>query len=144
KRLRKFQFGAREVKPTANPDYVIIKPVTEARMGVFDVRRAAVVTGLDKADATMWGGLLALESVNGKVLLREVSYDEGQKTLNYKEAGTVELPVGAIGGARPARRPGRLGSARSTSAASRARSRPTTAARSATSPARATSSTPSC
>ncbi|HEX6184474.1 MAG TPA: M48 family metalloprotease [Pyrinomonadaceae bacterium] len=98
KRLRKFQFGAREVKPTANPDYVIIKPVAETRMGVFDVKRAAVITGLDKADATMWGSLLAMESINGKVLLRDVSYDEGQKTLNHKEVGTVELPVGAISG----------------------------------------------
>ena len=98
KRLRKFQFGAREVKATANPDYVIIKPVTEARMGVFDVKRASVVTGLDKADATLWGSLLALESINGKVLLREVGYDEGQKALNHKEVGTIELPVGAISG----------------------------------------------
>jgi hypothetical protein len=98
KRLRKFDLYAREIKPTANPDYVVIKPLAQVRMGFFDVKRAAIVTGLDKGDATLWGDLAAFESVDGKVLLREVSYDEGQKTLAYKDAATVELPVGALRG----------------------------------------------
>ena len=96
KRLRKFDFGARVVKRTANPDYVVIKPLAQARMGLYDLTKAAVVSGFDKEDGTLWNNLTAYESVDGKVLLREVSYNEAAKGLDFKEAGKLELPVGPI------------------------------------------------
>lgn len=98
KRLRKFEFAARRIKRTANPHYLVIKPLATARMGVFDLRKGAVVAGLDKEDGTMWGGLMAYESVNGKVLLREVSHNEAQERFDFKDVGAVELPVSAIKG----------------------------------------------
>ena len=97
KRLQKFAIGGREVKRTGNPDYVIVKPLLGARMGVFDVKRGTVASGLNKADATMWNNLMVYEALSGKLLLREVSYNEKEQKFDAKEVGTVEVPVGSIG-----------------------------------------------
>lgn len=96
KRLRKFPFGARVVERTANPDYVIIKPTTTVKMGVFDLKRGGVIGGFDKEDGTLFGDLLAYESVNGKILLRQASYNETEKKLDLKDVATVEIPVSPI------------------------------------------------
>ena len=39
KRLAKFTLTAEEMKLTGNPNYVIIKPLANATMGVFDLTR---------------------------------------------------------------------------------------------------------
>jgi hypothetical protein len=96
KRLQRFAFSALQIKRTANPDYVVIKPISQGRMGVFDLKKGTVVSGFHKEDATFWGSLMALESLNGKILLREVSYNEAEKKFDGKEVGTVELPVSSI------------------------------------------------
>lgn len=96
KRLRKFTFGGRIVERTSNPDYVIIKPTSAAKMGVFDVKRGAAVAGFDKEDGTFFGDLFAYESINGKILLRQASYNESEKKLDLKDVATVEIPVGPI------------------------------------------------
>jgi len=98
KRLQKFAFGAQEIKRTANPDYIIIKPTSNAKTGVFDLKKGLIAAGLQKEDATLWNNLIAYESANGKILIREVSYDETDKKLNTKEVGTVEIPVSLIKG----------------------------------------------
>jgi hypothetical protein len=96
KRLKKFDFGARVLKRTANPDYVIVKPLGDGRMGIFDVSRAQLVGAMAKDDATLWNNLMAYESVDGKILLREVAYNEAQKNLEFKDAATVEIPVSPL------------------------------------------------
>jgi WD40 repeat protein len=96
KRLRKFPFGARVVERTASPDYVIFKPTATVKMGVFDLKRGAVVAGFDKEDGTFFGDLFAYESVNGKILLRRASYNETEKRLDLKDVATVDIPVGPI------------------------------------------------
>lgn len=96
KRLRKFQFSARVVERTANPDYVIIKPTATVKMGVFDLKRGDLVGGFDKEDGTFFGDLFAYESVNGKILFRQTSYNESGKKLDLKDVSNVEIPVGPI------------------------------------------------
>lgn len=96
KRLQKFALSAREIKRTANPDYAIIKPLADAKMGVFDLKKGLLATGMNKADATLWNNLLAYEAANGKILLREVSYNEAEKKFDSRDIGTVEIPVGSI------------------------------------------------
>ena len=96
KRLQKFALGAQEIKRTANPDYAIIKPLADAKMGVFDLKRGILASGMNKADATLWNNLLAYEAANGKILLREVSYNEAEKKFDSRDIGTVEIPVGSI------------------------------------------------
>ncbi|MCA1616453.1 MAG: M48 family metalloprotease [Acidobacteria bacterium] len=96
KRLQKFPLGAQEMKRTANPDYVIIKPLAEAKLGFFDLRKGAVASGMNKPDATIWGDLTLYEGVSGKILLREVSYNEAEKKFDGKDAGSIEIPVSAL------------------------------------------------
>ena len=96
KRLQRFPIFAQEIKRTANPDYVVVKPLANAKMGVFDVKKGMLAAGFNKEDATLWNNLMAYESVNGKILLREVSYNEAEKKLDSKDVGTIEIPVGSI------------------------------------------------
>lgn len=98
KRLQKFIFAAREIKRTVNPDYVIIKPLAEVKMGVFDLKKSVIASGLNKEDATLWNNLMAYEAANGKILIREVSYNEAEKKFDTKDVGAIEIPVGSIKG----------------------------------------------
>jgi WD40 repeat protein len=96
KRLQKFTVAAREIKRTANPDYVIIKPLLEVKMGVFDLKKGILASGLNKEDATLWNNLMAYEAANGKILIREVSHNEAEKKFDSKDIGAIEIPVGSI------------------------------------------------
>lgn len=98
KRLQKFSLGAQEIKRTNNSSYVIIKPLANARMGVFDLKRGIIASGMNKADGTMWNELMAFEATNGRILLREVKYNETTKFFDSKDVGNVEIPVASIGG----------------------------------------------
>ncbi|HLM62356.1 MAG TPA: hypothetical protein VK308_16260, partial [Pyrinomonadaceae bacterium] len=97
KRLQKFMFAAQEIKATANPDYLIIKPLSNATMGVFDVKKSAIITGMNKADASLWGNLFAFESTSGKIVVREFQFNEAEKQMNGKDVGSIEIPVASIG-----------------------------------------------
>jgi WD40 repeat protein len=96
KRLQRFALGAKEIKRTANPDYVIIKPLAQVKMGIFDLKKGAVASGLNKEDGTLWNNLMAYESANGRILIREVSYNEAEGKFDTKDVGAVEIPVGTI------------------------------------------------
>jgi hypothetical protein len=102
KRIQKLEFGGEEMKRTGTGEFVTIKPLANARLGVFDVSRNAVVAALDKAAAATHGNVIALESVSGKILLREMTYNEGEKRIDTKDLLTVDLPVASIGGMRAA------------------------------------------
>jgi hypothetical protein len=75
---------------------VIIKPLLEVKMGVFDLKKGIIASGLNKEDATLWNNLIAYEAANGKILLREVSYNEAEKNFDSKDVGAIEIPVGSI------------------------------------------------
>jgi len=96
KRLQKFEFAARVIKRTANPDYVIIKPLSNLKMGVFDLTKGIIVSGLNKEDGTLWNNLMAYEAADGKILIREVSYNETERKFDTRDVGAVEIPVGSI------------------------------------------------
>lgn len=96
KRLQKFDFAAQEIKTTSNPKYVIIKPIATGAIGVFDLEKQTVATGMNKADATVWNNLMAFEAVSGSILLREVKYNETEKKFDGTDAGTIEIPVSSI------------------------------------------------
>ena len=98
KRLRKFEFAAETIERTENPDWVVVKPVSNSKLGLFDLKRAAVIGGINKDDATAFGSLVAYEAVDGRILLREASFDDEQKKLDLKDVGAVEIPVGPVRG----------------------------------------------
>jgi beta-barrel assembly-enhancing protease len=96
KRLQKFVFSARQIKRTVSSNYVIIKPLADMKMGVFDFKKGIIASGLKKDDAALWNNLMALEATNGKILLREVIYNEAEKNFDSKDVGTIEIPAGSI------------------------------------------------
>lgn len=98
KRLKKFEFAGQVIERTENPDLVIVKPISNAKLGVYDMKRGAIIGGMDKDDVTFHGSLIAYESVNGNILLRETSYSEAEKRLDLKDVGAVEIPVSPIRG----------------------------------------------
>jgi hypothetical protein len=96
KRLSKFSLTANEMKTTGNPDYVIIKPLANAPMGVFDVSKGTVVNGMNKADATLWNDLIFFESVSGNISISQVKYDPAEKFLKTTQVATLDIPVGSM------------------------------------------------
>jgi WD40 repeat protein len=97
KRLARFTLGADELKATGNPNYIIIKPLANAKLGVFDISRNALVGAMNKVDLALWNDLMLFEGVSGKVLISEAQYDEGTKMLKGKPLESIEIPVSAIG-----------------------------------------------
>ena len=69
KRLDKFPLGGEVIERTANPNYVLIKPLGNAKLGFFDLSRKAIVTAADKDDAAVWDKFVVLESISGEVRL---------------------------------------------------------------------------
>lgn len=97
KRLARFTFGAEEIERTGNPNYVIVKPLAQAKLGVFDLARNQIVLASDKRDVSMWGDLMVFESIAGKVAVATTHYDENKKSLDSGVLTTIDIPVGPIG-----------------------------------------------
>lgn len=102
KRLQKFPFSAQLIKRMENSDYIAIKPIANAMMGIYDVKKGTIAAGFNKADAALWTDIMATESAAGKILLQRVKYNEAEKKFNGTEVGTIEIPVGSIGNLRAA------------------------------------------
>ena len=102
KRLQKLQFGGEEIKRTANSNYVVIKPLANADCGLYEIKRNAIVAGFKKKDVTIFDDVIAMESVSGKVLLRQATYNEETKFFDGKDIGTLDLPAASIGGVQAA------------------------------------------
>jgi WD40 repeat protein len=96
KRLKKFTFGARKIERTSNPDYVIVKSSVNLKIGIFDLKKEMIASGMNKADAAIWNNLMAYESVGGKILIREVSYNDAEKQFDTKDIGTIEIPASSL------------------------------------------------
>jgi len=102
KRVQKLEFGGEEIKATGSGEFATLKPLANARLGLFDIKRNTIIAGMNKEAAATWGNIVAIESASGKILLREMSYNEAEKKLDTKDVGTVELPVLSISGMRAA------------------------------------------
>lgn len=102
KRLQKLTFGAEHVGNTAESNYVTIKPITNAAIGIYDVARSAIVTGMNKNDIAIWRDLMAFESVNGKITVRRFKYDEAKMGIEGTDVGSLDIPVGAMSDVRAA------------------------------------------
>jgi len=96
KRLAKFPLFADELKLTGNPNYVIIKPLANAPMGIFDLTKGTIVSGMNKVDATLWNDFMFFELASGSVSVSKVNYNEDDKVLHSTRVGTIDIPVGSI------------------------------------------------
>ena len=102
KKVQKLEFGGEQLKQTGGGDFVILKPLQNARLGLFDVKRNAIVLAMDKAALATHGNVVAVESASGKLILREMSYNEAEKKTETKDVTTIDLPVASISGMRAA------------------------------------------
>ena len=96
KRLAKFPLACDEMKLTGNSNYVIIKPLAEAALGVFDVSKGQIVSGMNKADITFWNDLLIFELASGNVSVSETKFDPAEKIFRTTSLGTIDIPVGSM------------------------------------------------
>lgn len=96
KRLSKFPFGARFLKHTANPNFVILKPLVNAKLGIFDLSRNSLVNAINKEDVTIWNNILAYEGTSGRVVLAEFNYNAEKKAFESGESKTIDLPASAV------------------------------------------------
>ncbi len=101
KRLQKLSFGAEEVGNTTEANFVTLKPLVNATIGVYDISKNQVVAAMNKNDIAVWRDLMAFESVSGKIVLRQVKY-EAKETLDGTDVGSVEIPVGSMSDMRAA------------------------------------------
>lgn len=102
KRLSKFVFYANEIRPTGNPDYVVMKPLLNSKLGVFDLKTNQIVLGLNHEDATVWKNHFIFESVAGKLVVREMTGAGRSTDIEGPNVAVLDLPASTIGGLRAA------------------------------------------
>ena len=96
KRLAKFPMFANELKLTGNPNYVVIKPLANAPMGIFDLTKGTIVSGMNKADVTLWNDFMFFELASGSVAVSKVNYNEDDKVLHSTLVEKIDIPVGSM------------------------------------------------
>lgn len=96
KRLAKFPLSAEELKLTGNPNYIVIKPIANASMGIFDLTKGTIISGMNKADATFWNDTMFFELASGNVTASKVTYDEKENRLHSTSVGTIDIPVASM------------------------------------------------
>lgn len=101
KRLLKLNMGGEQIGSTTDANFITLKPLANATIGVFDVAKNQIVAGLNKNDVAVWGDLMAFESASGKIIIRQVKFD-GKESLDGKDIGSVEIPVGTMSGMKAA------------------------------------------
>lgn len=97
KRQAKFMFGAQELIRTGDSNYIIIKPLSNAKLGIFDVGRNEIVNGMNKVDATVWQNHLVFEGSSGVLVLTDFTFNAEKKGLEITNTRTIDIPAAAIG-----------------------------------------------
>jgi hypothetical protein len=97
KRLSKLTLGGTQLSGTGNPNYVVIKPLSNAKLGVYDIAKNAIITGMDKEDVSIWQNYLVYEQSSGKVVVSEFRYNPEKKGIELDSTKTIEIPAAAIG-----------------------------------------------
>jgi hypothetical protein len=82
---------------TVNPNYVVIKPLSNAKLGIYDIAKNVIITGMDKEDTTIWQNYMVFEGSSGKVVLSEFHYNPEKKGLEFDSTKTLDIPAAAIG-----------------------------------------------
>ena len=102
KRLQKFVLFGRKVIRTQNPNYIFLKPLMKTRLGLFDVKTGTLLTGMNKASATVSGDLIAFESASGKIVIKRITDQAPGKEFQSEDVATIDLPANTIGNLRTA------------------------------------------
>jgi hypothetical protein len=102
KRLKKFSLYANEIESTGNPDYFVIRPLLHTTLGVFDLKTAQIVIGLNKEDATVWNNDFIFESAAGKMVVREMTGSGASTSIEGADRASLDIPAVAVGDLRAA------------------------------------------
>jgi hypothetical protein len=97
KRQSKFTFGADELNLAGDPNFVVIKPLGNAKLGIFDVSRNEIINGMNKIDATVWKNYLVYEGSSGELVLGNYHFDQEKKHIEFDDRKTIAIPAAAIG-----------------------------------------------
>jgi len=96
KRLAKFPLAATEMQLTANPQYVIVKPLSSGLITFFDLERGELVGGYNKANVALWNDVLISELVSGNVSIATAKFNVETKTLRYTQVASADIPVASM------------------------------------------------
>ena len=102
KRLKKFSLYANEIQSTGNPDYFVIRPLLHTTLGVFDLKTAQIVIGLNKEDVAVWNNEIIFESAAGKMVVREMTGTGADTSIDGPDRAALDLPAVAVGDLRAA------------------------------------------
>ena len=97
KRQSKFSFGGEELDLAGDPNFVVIKPLSNAKLGVFDVSRNEIISAMNKIDATVWKNNLVYEGGSGELILASYHFDQEKKRIELDDRKTIAIPAAAIG-----------------------------------------------
>jgi len=91
KTLDKLQLGAQEVEPAAHGAYVLLRPVKDAKLGVYDLKTHAIVYGNKKtAPGDLYDDAFLAERVGGEVAIYELHDPKGKVQAQFT------LPIGPL------------------------------------------------
>ncbi len=96
KQIAQFGLAGQELKRTANPSLIIVKPLVNAKLGIFDLDTAAFVSGYNRTDVALWKNLMVFENRSGRVGLAETSYDKDLKAFVARDLDGIDIPVASV------------------------------------------------
>jgi WD40 repeat protein len=102
KRLSTFSLGAQIVERTGNPNYILIKPLSNATLGVFDIEKSKLVTGSRSNDVALWNDLMVHEDESGEIIITKGEYIAERSSFRSTVVDSLEIPVSSLGGLQSA------------------------------------------
>jgi WD40 repeat protein len=95
RRLAQFRLSAMDLSLTANPKYVIVK-YSNNTIAFFDLEKGETVGGFNNSNVALWNDLLVSDSVSGNIVLSNMEFIAGTKTVSYTQRASVAIPVGSM------------------------------------------------
>ncbi|PYS69481.1 MAG: hypothetical protein DMF69_16905 [Acidobacteria bacterium] len=97
KRHAQITFFAREILPSSDPNFVVLIPGIKSALGIFDVSKGKIVTGMNKPDLGVWKNFVAYEGTPGKLILSQFSYNDELRLDDVTLKASIDIPAANVG-----------------------------------------------